>query len=119
MIAFRKAHRSLGRSRFWREDVSWYGVGSAVDLSRNSHSLAYCLSGASRQDADIYVMVNAYWEDLKFTIQEGQFGEWWRVVDTGLDSPGDFCNPGEEIRVNSQVYIVQARSVVLLIRHAA
>ncbi len=75
MITFRKAHRSLGRSRFWREDVSWYGIGSAVDLSRNSDSLAHCLRGASQQDADIYVMVNAYWEDLKFTIQEGQFGE--------------------------------------------
>ena len=26
MIAFRKAHPSLSRSRFWRDDVSWYGV---------------------------------------------------------------------------------------------
>ncbi len=28
MIVFRKAHPSLGRSRFWREDVRWYGVGN-------------------------------------------------------------------------------------------
>ena len=27
MIAFRKAHPSLARSRFWRDDVRWYGVG--------------------------------------------------------------------------------------------
>ena len=27
MIGFRKAHPSLGRSRFWRDDVRWYGVG--------------------------------------------------------------------------------------------
>ena len=27
MIGFRKAHPSLGRSRFWREDVRWYGTG--------------------------------------------------------------------------------------------
>jgi glycogen operon protein len=26
MIAFRKAHPSLCRSRFWREDISWYGL---------------------------------------------------------------------------------------------
>src|SRR5438874_12363362 len=26
MIAFRKTHPALSRSRFWREDVSWYGV---------------------------------------------------------------------------------------------
>ena len=27
MIAFRKAHPSICRSRFWRDDVRWYGVG--------------------------------------------------------------------------------------------
>ena len=33
MIAFRKNHPTLSRSRFWREDVAWYGTGSAADLS--------------------------------------------------------------------------------------
>ena len=55
MIAFRKSHPSLCRSRFWREDVSWYGPGSAVDLSSDSHTLAFCLHGASQADDDIYV----------------------------------------------------------------
>ena len=32
MIAFRKAHPSIGRGRFWRDDVRWYGVGRDVDL---------------------------------------------------------------------------------------
>ena len=26
MIAFRKAHPSIGRGRYWREDVQWYGT---------------------------------------------------------------------------------------------
>ena len=34
MIAFRKAHPSLCRSRFWREDVSWYGVDRVVEMGR-------------------------------------------------------------------------------------
>jgi glycogen operon protein len=33
MIAFRKAHPSLARSRFWRDDVRWYGVGREPDLA--------------------------------------------------------------------------------------
>jgi pullulanase/glycogen debranching enzyme len=33
MMAFRKAHPSLARSRFWREDVRWYGVGREPDPS--------------------------------------------------------------------------------------
>ena len=48
MIAFRKAHPSIGRSRFWRDDVQWYGMGREVDWSDGSHHLAYCLRGASQ-----------------------------------------------------------------------
>ena len=48
MIAFRKNHPSLSRSRFWREDISWYGVGPTVDLSDDSHSLAPPARGFSR-----------------------------------------------------------------------
>ncbi|MGA8224292.1 MAG: isoamylase, partial [Candidatus Acidiferrales bacterium] len=58
-IAFRKSHPSLCRSRFWREDVSWYGTRPTVDLSPDSRSLAFCLHGASQADDDIYVMINA------------------------------------------------------------
>ncbi len=116
MIAFRKAHRSLGRSRFWREDVRWYGVGPAVDMAHHSRSLAFYLDGASQQDVDLYVMVNAYWEDLLFTIQEGQAGQWRRVVDTALDSPDDFREPGAEVPLTSTAYLVRGRSVVALIR---
>ena len=34
MIAFRKAHRSIGRSVGWGIDVTWHGVGPVPDLSR-------------------------------------------------------------------------------------
>src|SRR5690348_2376570 len=66
MIAFRKAHPTLGRSRCWREDVRWYGVGPAVDLADWSHTLAFYLDGAAQGDQDLYVLINAYWEDLRF-----------------------------------------------------
>ena len=57
MISFRKAHPSICRSRFWRDDVSWYGTGPTPDLSNDSHSLALCLHGASQGDDDVYVIV--------------------------------------------------------------
>ena len=59
MIAFRKTHPSLARSRFWREDVCWYGVGHDTDRAYDSRSLAFALHGGSQQDNDIYVMINA------------------------------------------------------------
>lgn len=116
MIAFRKAHPSLGRSRFWREDVRWYGVGSEVDRSDVSHSLAFCLLGASQQDNDLYVMINASTDDLEFTLQEGRSQEWRLVVDTSLPAPEDFSEPGQEAKLQTATYTVQARSIVILIR---
>ncbi|MDH4082219.1 MAG: isoamylase [Nitrospira sp.] len=116
MIAFRKAHPSLGRSRFWREDVHWYGVGPDVDLSHDSHSLAFYLSGASQQDDDLYIMINGYWEDLSFTVQEGQASDWRRVIDTSLASPEEFCEWGQEEQLRSMIYEVRPRSIVVLVR---
>jgi glycogen operon protein len=115
MIAFRKAHASLARGRFWREDVSWYGVDGPVDLGYLSHTLAFCLHGATQGDRDIYVMINAYWQDLTFRIQEGEASNWSRVVDTAQSSPLDLLEAGSEERLLSLEYHVQARSVVVLL----
>lgn len=114
-IGFRKAHPSLGRSRFWREDVRWYGIGPQPDLSPSSRSLAFSLRGGSQGDQDLYVMINAYWEPLTFTIQEGPPARWVRVIDTSRDTPDDFCDPGGEVPVGSPTYRVEARSVVVLL----
>jgi len=114
MIAFRKAHPSLCRSRFWREDISWYGTGPAVDMSLDSRSLAFCLHGASQGDVDIYVMINAYWEKLQFQIQEGAPQDWARIVDTDLPSPNDFSECG--LPLQQSIYQVAARSIVVLVR---
>jgi isoamylase len=88
----------------------------APDLSYDSHSLAYALHGASQADDDLYVMINAYWEDLDFHVQEGAAGQWLRVVDTSLDSPRDILDPGSERQLPSLHYRVAARSCVVLVR---
>ncbi len=114
MIAFRKAHPSIHRTTFWREDVHWYGVNGPVDLSYDSRVLAYGLLGSSQNDRDLYVMINAYWEDLDFVIQEGS--GWKRVLDTGLPAPQDILEPGHEEPIGDARYRVKARSVVVLIK---
>ena len=114
MIAFRKAHPSLCRSRFWREDISWYGIGPTVDLSSDSRSLAFCLHGASQADDDIYVMINAYWQELQFEIQEGAPQDWVRIVDTALPSPDDFSECG--LPLQQSIYQVAPRSIIVLVR---
>ena len=117
-IAFRKAHPSIGRSRFWRDDVRWYGVGPQADLSPDSRSLAYCLHGASHGDSDVYVMINTWQEPLTFEIQEGTARDWCRAIDTSRPSPEDIRCAGDEPVVDSTRYVVGPRSVVVLLRNA-
>jgi isoamylase len=114
MIAFRKNHPSLSRSRFWREDIAWYGTGPRADLSYDSRTLAFCLHGASQNDDDIYVMINAFWEELDFEVQEGSAHEWKRIVDTGLPSPDDFSHNG--VPLQHATYRAAPRSIVVLVR---
>lgn len=113
MIAFRKRHSSIGRSTFWRNEVAWHGVAGPIDFSYDSHAFAFSLIGSSQGDKDLYVMINTFWEPLRFTIQRK--GSWKRIVDTFLNSPDDFTPEEEAIALKESSYTVQARSIVILL----
>ena len=116
MIAFRKAHPSICRSRFWRDDVRWRGIGAAADLSYHSQTLAYYLKGGSLGDQDLYVMINAFTEPLVFTFVDGSYKPWYRIIDTSQNSPNDIYEPGQEQQMFGTQYIVGARSIVVLVQ---
>ncbi|MGO9062112.1 MAG: glycogen debranching protein [Candidatus Binataceae bacterium] len=116
MIAFRKAHPSIGRSAFWGDDVRWYGVTGQPDLSHCSHTIAFVLRGSPVRDDDLYVMVNAFWEELEFVVQEGAAEDWLRVIDTSRNPPEDISEADGGESLSSIRYKVAARSVVVLVR---
>jgi isoamylase len=118
MIAFRKSRRMLGRSRFWRDDLQWYGATGEPDLTHESRSLAYRLRGAQFDEGDLYVMINAHDQPVKFHIQAGEAKDWRRVVDTSQPSPKDISDPGQEQPIASLDFEVRARSVVVLVSGA-
>jgi isoamylase len=114
MIGFRKQHPSIGRSTFWREDIRWFGVTGEADFGWDSHTLAYFLSGAGESDKDLYVMINSFWKPLRFHIQ--QPGDWSRIVDTSLPTPDDFQDEAAAAVLADTFYLVQPRSIVVLVR---
>lgn len=119
-IQFRKDHPSIWRPEFWRSDVNWYGVGDDVDMSDSSHTLAYCLHGASQNDDDLYVMINAYWESRTFTINEWADDQWKLVIDTSKPSPGDIAeSEAATLPLTNRSYEVQPRSIVVLMKSRA
>ena len=118
MIAFRKNHPSISRSRFWRDDIRWHGTTGDPDLTRDSHCLAFLLEGAALSDADIYVMINSSSEPVEFVVREIRPEEWLRVIDTSLTAPEDFCDPGSEARIDGSTCRLNPRSIVVLLRQS-
>lgn len=114
MIAFRKAHPSIGRSTGWASDISWHGIGPDPDLSPGSHTIAFHLRGAAVGDADLYVMINAYWQNLTFEIQAP--GLWRRIADTALTAPLDIVEASAAPSLADRRYDVAGRSIVVLFK---
>jgi len=110
MIALRKSRRGIGRSTYWRDDVQWFGTEGAPDLSAPSHTLAWHLSGATYEEDDLYVLVNAYSEPLDFTVQVP--GTWRVLADTNESRPPDLTPTGSPVPEGPLT--VGARSIVVL-----
>jgi isoamylase len=133
MIALRKRHSILRRRTFFHgggdgmpPDVAWHGVNPVEpDFSPDSHSIAVVLDGRGGDrpgvvDRDFYMVFNAYYEPLRFTIPASPTRRRWRrTVDTALASPNEALglDEGPVIDVGHS-YPVEARSMVILVSEA-
>jgi glycogen operon protein len=103
----------LGQAR-----IEWHGVRlHEPDWGEASRSIActvWSLSGRSV----FHLIASAYWEPLEFALPEPPGGRetgWRRLIDTALDAPEDIAEDGEPALVREDRYVVQPRSVVLLL----
>jgi glycogen operon protein len=98
--------------------IQWHGVKrSQPDWSYDSRSLA-CTIESPTGAWLFHLMLNAYWEPLTFAlppVSKSVEGGWCRIMDTSLASPEDFCAWSEAPRIEGLTYLVQPRSVVLLV----
>ncbi len=126
MIKFRKSHPALKRSHFFTDkdvdgngitDISWHGVEvNKPDWSENSQVLAFLIDGGdvigdAEKDNDIYVILNAYHEDLEFQLPRIRGKKWYRIADTGRKD--DFLD--HPMVIDSETYPVKNRSSVIFI----
>ena len=106
-------NRLLGEAR-----IEWHGVRlHQPDWGEASHSLActvWSLSGRSV----VHLIASAYWEPLRFELPAppgGAQSGWRRLIDTARDAPEDIAAISQATFVPEDHYLVQPRSVVLLI----
>ncbi len=101
-----------------RAKIEWHGVViNRPDWSEHSHSLAFTLR-TLRASFLLHGMLNAYWEPLTFElppIPAENRQRWRRCIDTALESPDDIYPWDQAPLVAQTTYMVQPRSVVLLV----
>lgn len=130
LIHFRKQHPALQREGFFTgrdrsqndiPDIGWHGVEPhQPDWSDESHAMAFMLDGAMQEtgaDADdnnIYVAINAFWEDLVFRLPQPGRDKAWRMAVNTAEQPGFFA-VGAEPRIEHQRVLVTSRSLVVLL----
>jgi len=90
------------------------------DWSDQSHSLAIAASSVAA-DLRLYLMLNAYWEPLRFElplVSKDELRPWRRWLDTFLEPPDDICLFSDAPPVAGASYLVNPRSIVALVRVA-
>ena len=96
--------------------VEWHGIRLfEPDWSNHSRSIAFTIKSLSGKMM-MHCMLNAYHQPLEFELPVlPPSGEWKRWIDTSLASPADICNWNEVAITVEQKYLVDSRSVVILI----
>jgi len=96
--------------------IKWHGIKLfEPDWSNESHSIAFTIQSLGG-DMMMHSMLNAYYGSLEFELPElAVSAQWKRWIDTSLDSPDDICGWNEVSVKASDTYLVQPRSVVILI----
>ena len=88
-----------------------------VDEGYTSHALAVSRTSPSGEE-QFYVMLNAYWEPLTFTLPPTAVAAprgWECWLDTSRTPPDDIHGLGDMARVSGDTYTVASRSVVALV----
>jgi isoamylase len=104
----------LARARIECHGVSLH----QPDWSNQSHSLAIAASAVAVH-LEVYLMLNAYWEPLRFelpSVVEDESRPWRRWLDTFLEAPDDICTFSKAPPVAGSSYLVNPRSIVGLAR---
>jgi glycogen operon protein len=119
MIVWYKQHDLFLQERFWIDSLNpqliWHGTElHKPDFRDISHSIAFELKHP-RNEEHLFVIFNAYWEMLEFSLpRPGTGSTWARVVDTSLLPPDDFSNPPQVLHEDQRKYRVNPRSAVIL-----
>ena len=93
-----------------------------MSITWDARTLAVSFAGYNTEkgvDDLVYLVINAYWEDVRVTLPHlGRQEAWYLHVNTYGDEKGRYFYPeGEEIRIDSE-FIMRPRSVAIFCNRA-
>ena len=99
-----------------RPNLVWHGQKlNQPDWTEDSHYLAFSLHDSASK-IHLHVIFNANWDSLNFELPLLKPNSYWcRIVDTALTAPEDFSEPREAVKISNNIYLVTARSSVILL----
>ncbi|OAN14202.1 glycogen debranching enzyme [Photobacterium jeanii] len=107
-------HRSLN-SVLDSVEICWHGIEPhQPDWGERSHTLALTVNHPLTDD-ELYVVCNAYWDPLEFTIPDREQTDWHLVIDTAAPSPCDIYSVDEAPRYADNSVVVTGRSMVVMV----
>ena len=122
MIRFRKDHpvisRKLPNAVCGMENIHTHNIDARdVTIPRDAHTFAVSFAGYNKSkgtDDLIYIVINAYWEDVTVTLPElARPGAWYLCVNTFGDGNGRyFYEKGQEPRIEHD-FCMRPRSVAI------
>ena len=128
MIAFRKAHPNLRRTKFRVDthdgipEMSWHGTELAKpDWSEKSNTLGLLLAAQdgknNESDCDIFIIFNSDTRKKIFELPHLlNSKKWHRTLDTYADEPNDIFEAGkEEMLTDQKIYSLGSRSCAVFI----
>jgi glycogen operon protein len=129
LIALRKRHPSLRRSRFLTgrpapgatlPDITWHGerLNEPPWHDGGARLLAFTLAGTNATESVLHVILNMS-DAARPVAIPGLAGKTWRrALDTALAAPDDIAPLQHQVSAAGDHYVAQPRSVVVLEAHA-
>jgi glycogen operon protein len=125
MIAFRKRHPCLMRTRFLTgrkqkghglADVTWHGkrLHKPQWGNPNARFLAFTLEAVNDKEEDIHVILNMSGNQEMVSLPRIHGKTWYVTADTSQASPMDIHEPSDRLPVRGYKYLTHPHSVVLL-----
>ncbi|UTV27241.1 glycogen debranching protein GlgX [Photobacterium atrarenae] len=95
--------------------IDWHGLQpNQPDWSAHSHSLASTVIHPISGD-ELYIICNAYWDPLIFTLPDRDSQDWHLLVNTAAPSPADIYTIEQAPRYKDETILVTGRSMIVMI----